>query len=204
MPEFYDDKYSENELFWGVRPSAMCYKVLQILPPGKTTRLLDIGCGEGRNSIFFARNGYSVEAFDLSSEGVRKTQEWAERLNIDVNVYQADLNQVQLREPYDVVFSTGTFQYVPKGLREELVGNYKSFTRTRGIHALTVPIVKPFIAAGPDADDKEHEWLSGEIFTLYADWRIEFCAEEIIDYQFDGATYQLAVNRIVAQKIFEP
>ena len=32
--------------------------------------MLDIGCGEGRNAIFFARNGYDVTAFDLEKDGV--------------------------------------------------------------------------------------------------------------------------------------
>lgn len=104
MPMLYDDMYSGKHFFWGVRPSAMYSRVFQLLPPDITTRSLDIGCGEGRNSIFFARFGYSVEAFDLSSEGVRKTREWADRLNITVDAYRTDLYQVQLRKPHDFVF----------------------------------------------------------------------------------------------------
>lgn len=39
------------------------------MPPITPLKLLVIGCGEGRNAVFFARNGYEVSAFDLSTKG---------------------------------------------------------------------------------------------------------------------------------------
>ena len=39
-------------------------------PPEQPLKLLDIGCGEGRNAVFFARNGYNVTAFDISEKGI--------------------------------------------------------------------------------------------------------------------------------------
>ena len=68
MPTVYDERYGSGGYYWGKQPSAMCYRVLQILPPDRSLKLLDIGCGEGRNAIFFARNGYQVTGFDLSME----------------------------------------------------------------------------------------------------------------------------------------
>lgn len=61
----YDKRYSQNNCYWGQKPSALCYEVFKHVPPEKPLSLLDIGCGEGRNTIFLARNGYSVSAFDL-------------------------------------------------------------------------------------------------------------------------------------------
>ena len=40
---------------------------------------LDLGCGLGRHSILFGKNGFNVECFDISSEAIAKTKEWAER-----------------------------------------------------------------------------------------------------------------------------
>ena len=42
------------------------------MPPTRPLKVLDIGCGEGKDAVFFARNGYDVTAFDLSKEGIEK------------------------------------------------------------------------------------------------------------------------------------
>ena len=200
MSMYYDEKYRSEGYYWGRQPTSLAHRVLQIEPPDGSLKLLDIGCGEGRDSVFFARNGYEVTAFDLSAEGVRKTREWIEKLNLSVEVFQADLNQYRLHDSYDVVFSSGTLQYVPADLREEVVANYKKFTHPGGIHAFTVPVAKPFIARDPDADDTEHDWLSGEILTHYHDWKIEFFIEEILDITSGATLKPFAVNRLVAMK----
>ena len=46
--------------------SALYAPFLAILPVGG--RILDAGCGSGRDSLYFIRNGYEVEAFDASAE----------------------------------------------------------------------------------------------------------------------------------------
>ena len=76
-------------------------------------RLLDIGCGEGRNAVFFARNGYDVTAFDLSPKGVEKTKALAEKAGVHINAFEADLLTYRLEESFDILFSTGVFHYVP-------------------------------------------------------------------------------------------
>jgi tellurite methyltransferase len=50
----YEDNYRKNEYFWRVTPSTMYLKVLELLPPERPLKLLDIGCGEGKYAVFFA------------------------------------------------------------------------------------------------------------------------------------------------------
>lgn len=45
-----------------------------MFPPDEPLKLLNIVCGEGRNAVFFARNGHLATAFDLSKVGVEKTK----------------------------------------------------------------------------------------------------------------------------------
>ena len=61
----YDEKYSDD-YYWCKRPSSSCFKVLKLKPPIEKLKLLVVGSGEGRNAVFFVRNGYNVTAFDLS------------------------------------------------------------------------------------------------------------------------------------------
>lgn len=199
MPTVYDEAYRGEGYYWGQRPSAMCYRVLELMPPDRPLRLLDIGCGEGRNAVFFARNGYYVTAFDLSPVGVEKTARMADEVGVALDLFTADLLDFRLEEPFDILFSTGTLHYIPPELRGKILGNYKQFTNPDGLHAFSVFVHKPFIPRPPDGEAMAHAWISGELFTHYHDWRIEFCTEEIFDCTSGGVPHQHAMNRILAR-----
>jgi len=153
----YDTKYDQETYYWGVRPCSMCFDVLKLLPPDRPLRLLDIGCGEGRHAVFFARNGYEVSAFDLSEKGVEKTRLLADRCRVQVKVFRADLNWFRLEEEYDILFSTGVLHHIPASNRQEIFENYKCMTRTGGLNAFSVFVTKPFIEPAPDVEPTAHK-----------------------------------------------
>jgi tellurite methyltransferase len=198
MSKFYDDKYGAEESYWGKQPSSIARILFQRFLPEEDQKLLDVGCGEGRDSIFFARNGYLVTGFDFSAEGVKKSLAWADDLRLSIDFFQADINEYRLQDYYDVVFSSGALHYIPQGLREAVLSNYKRFTTPGGLHAHTVPIHKPFLAKDPQADDLEQTWRSGEILTYYHDWKVEFFAEQILDDI--KSEYKFPVNRLIARE----
>ena len=70
----YEDAYLQENYYWGLQPSQMCYEILQEKPPITPLKLLDVGCGEGKDAVFFARNGYLVTAFDIADAGIEKTK----------------------------------------------------------------------------------------------------------------------------------
>ena len=201
MENPYDYRYDQEEYYWGLRPSSMCLRLLQLVPTEKPLRLLDIGCGEGRNAVFFARNGYEVTAFDLSPKGVEKTKALAAKVGVTVTVFEADLLKYRLREPFDILFSTGVFHYIPESLRTEMMKNYMEYTAPSGINVFSVFVDKPFIPKAPDAESKANHWKSGELFTYYHEWQIEYCTEEIFDCNSSGVPHKHAVNRIIAKKL---
>jgi cyclopropane fatty-acyl-phospholipid synthase-like methyltransferase len=45
-----------NRDVWGTEASELAHQVSALLPPG--ARVLDLGCGEGRDSVFFAQRGF--------------------------------------------------------------------------------------------------------------------------------------------------
>jgi SAM-dependent methyltransferase len=100
MRNAYDERYEQPGYYWGKAPSQMCYRLLQLLPPDRPLRLIDIGCGEGRNAVFFARNGYRVTAFDASPRGVEKTKQLAADAGVTINAFVADINVFRLTEPF--------------------------------------------------------------------------------------------------------
>ena len=201
MKNPYDERYDQQSYYWGLRPSPICFEVLKILPPEKPLKLLDIGCGEGRNAVFFARNGYDVTAFDMSEKGLEKTKMLASKSSVKIEVFNANIKEFRLSENFDILFSIGVLHYIPKELRSEIFGNYKNYTNIGGLNVFSVFVHKPFIETAPDAEATAHNWLSGEVFTYYHDWKIEHCTEDIFDCMSSGKPHKHAVNRIIARKI---
>lgn len=198
MSKFYDERYAGKDLYWGRQPSSIARILFAKFPPPSEQKLLDVGCGEGRDSVFFGHNGFRVTGFDASAEGVKKSQAMAVEQGLDIEFFQADINEYRLDEAYDVILASGALHYVRPSLRKEVISNYKQFTTPGGLHAFTVPIDKPFLQKDPEADPLEHYWRSGEILTLYHDWKVELFTEEILDDIHSA--FKFPVNRLIARE----
>lgn len=196
----YEEEYKTQEYYWGIVPSKMCLRVLELMPPTTRLKLLDIGCGEGKDAVFFARNGYDVTAFDISDAGIEKTKRLADNAGVQVTVFKADILDFRLDTNFDILFSSGVLHYVKPQLREELFSNYKQFTNANGLHIFNVFVNKPFIDPPPEKEPTACKWISGELFTHYHDWLIQECSEVIFDCDSSGIPHQHAMNKVIAQK----
>ena len=70
----WDARYSGSELVWGAEPNRFVAAELAGLPPG---RALDLACGEGRNAIWLAANGWTVVGTDFSAAAVDRAAQLA-------------------------------------------------------------------------------------------------------------------------------
>lgn len=198
----YDQRYASQEYYWGRKPSAICDRIIEIMRPSPDFRpkLLDLGCGEGRNAIYFAKHGFEVVGLDLSLPGLEKTRRYAEEVGVQVETIHADIVTYELEDIYDVIFSTGTLQYLPPEVRDQRFQNYKEHTSLEGINVLSVFVRKPFIPTAPDAEETAFPYKSGELMGYYWDWEILYCTEEIFDCMSSGIPHKHAVNRIIARR----
>jgi ubiquinone/menaquinone biosynthesis C-methylase UbiE len=77
-----------------------------VIKPGD--KLLDVGCGFGRNSNWLAGKGVNVTAVNISDEEIKDAREKAEKLGVNVNYLYA--NAIELPFPdnsFDVVLDLG-------------------------------------------------------------------------------------------------
>ncbi len=197
----YNERYAGEAYYWSTSPSAICFDILKHMPPTKHRRVLDVGCGEGRNAVFLARNGYDVHAFDISDTGIEKTMSLAAAAGVTVHAFTADIGEYRLDQDFDILFSTGVLHCLAPGVRDEVFDNYKAHTSNGGLNVFSVFVRKPFIPRAPDADPNAHEWRSGELLSKYHDWRIEWSVEEIFDCMSSGVPHQHCVSRMIARKV---
>ena len=64
-------------------------------PPAK---ILDLGCGVGRHTIYFASLGYDVSAMDLSEEGVKSTKEWLKNEGLTAKVELGRMTELNYKD----------------------------------------------------------------------------------------------------------
>lgn len=77
------------------------------LPPGG--RILDAGCGTGRDLRFFNRSGFLAEGFDASDEMVTMARQQS-----GCKVWQADMMLMSLpKENYDGIWAHGLLSHLP-------------------------------------------------------------------------------------------
>ena len=66
----FDKFYDKDDLSFGSEPSPELKELVSTLDPGG--QVLDLGAGDGRNSLYLARNGLNVTAIDNSLVGLKK------------------------------------------------------------------------------------------------------------------------------------
>lgn len=111
------------------------------LTPGKA---FDIGVGQGRNSLYLARNGWDVTGVDISDAGVEIARKQAEKNNLKFTGVVADFTQYDLgTERWDLILGiymgsliTGHAKRIAAALRPGghlVVENYHADLNRKGI-----------------------------------------------------------------------
>lgn len=79
----------------GAAPSALDPSpfVVESVRQRKPGTALDIGSGNGRNSLYLAQRGWTVTAVDLSRVGLDQTRLTAEHLGVQVRTVAGDINR---------------------------------------------------------------------------------------------------------------
>jgi SAM-dependent methyltransferase len=82
----WDERYSGDELVWTSTPNQFLVAEAIGLRPG---RAVDLACGEGRNSIWLAEQGWEVTGVDFSPVGLSKAKRFAEMWGMKVTWIEA-------------------------------------------------------------------------------------------------------------------
>ena len=99
--EQWNKRYADKELVWTADANRLVVAEAASLQPG---RALDLGCGEGRNAVWLAEQGWQVTAVDFSEVGLDKARRLAANRNVQVSWVLADVMDYRPQPPpYDLV-----------------------------------------------------------------------------------------------------
>lgn len=89
----WNRRFSEAGYLFGTEPNVWLREHAELWVAGQ--RVLCVADGEGRNSVWLALRGLTVDAFDVSPVGVRKARDFARITGVKVNFAVADVATLQ-------------------------------------------------------------------------------------------------------------
>ncbi|CQR73520.1 Tellurite methyltransferase [Sporomusa ovata DSM 2662] len=101
-------------------------------------KVLEFGCGNGRNAIFFAQQGCTVDAIDISNVSIEWGKELALKYKANINftcksVYDLDL----AINTYDIIYDSGCLHHITPHRRIGYINLIKKALKPGGYFGLT-------------------------------------------------------------------
>ncbi|WP_419393989.1 class I SAM-dependent methyltransferase [Cytobacillus praedii] len=101
-------------------------------------KVLELGCGPGRNDIYLANKGCSIDAVDLSIESIKWAKERAMESNVKVNFIHSNIFELDMEDgSYDLVYDSGCFHHIAPHRRMSYINLVKKALKPNGFFAMT-------------------------------------------------------------------
>ncbi len=114
----YHQKYAEVE--WITKPTLFAEQIITRLPQKGT--LLDLGAGQGQNSRFFARHGYTVTSTDFVDVALETSKRLAEQEHLEMQFKNVNLSRPLPFEDkqFDIVYAHLSLHYFDDPMTQRL------------------------------------------------------------------------------------
>lgn len=129
--------YKQKIFYWGLKPYPLLFKYIKKILPGNA---LDIGTGEGRNSIFLASHGFKIDAIDNEKEGMNKLKKYIKEKNIK-NITPKLINITDFKfknNKYTLVTAIHVLDFLKLSEIEKLIKKIKKSVKKEGYIILAV------------------------------------------------------------------
>ncbi len=101
--------------------------------PTTAGSVLDLGCGQGRDALMFAQQGYHVLGVDVAPTGIAQMLDQAKAENLDVRGVAADIRNFQTKESFDIIIIDRTLHMISDEFeRLQALANATSFLKPVG------------------------------------------------------------------------
>ena len=112
----WDEKFSQNEYFYGTKPNEFLVSASEYIPSGRVLCLAD---GEGCSSIYLAEKGFAVTAVDSSFVGLEKAVALAKQKKVKIETVHADPADFNI-EPDSWEGIVSIFTHFPKNIQKRI------------------------------------------------------------------------------------
>ncbi|HYF83483.1 MAG TPA: class I SAM-dependent methyltransferase [Clostridia bacterium] len=102
------------------------------------SKVLDIGCGNGRNSIYLAKHGFEVDGIDFSSTSIEWANQKANENSVSVKfINQSFFDFEASCNSYDFIYDSGCLHHVKPHRRNQYIKRIVDLLKPEGYFGLT-------------------------------------------------------------------
>ena len=106
---YWEEIYSKKD-FFGTGPTKLAILGNEIIKKNKYKKILEIGCGQGRDALHLSHLGVNVDAFDKSHNAIKFVQDIINEQKIqNLHVFQHDVTN-------DLPFEKNSFDFIYSNL----------------------------------------------------------------------------------------
>lgn len=149
----------------------------------RNIKVLDIGAGYGKDSLFLAKKGFNVSAVDSSAYFIHKINQLAKIHSVKINTLIADAITYPF-ENHDIIICNNVLHFLKNNKIRELINKMKKRTNPEGLN-----VVSFFLEKNTELDNLK---------SLYNDWQIPHYKK---DSYFDFAQKKKIFIELIARKI---
>ena len=92
MSEFWNKVYKSDSSFFGEKPSNFALLCFNYMKANNSKKVLELGAGHGRDTLFFASSGIEVDALDYSASAVEILDKIAKEKRLPIKTQIFDVN----------------------------------------------------------------------------------------------------------------
>ena len=125
---FWNQLYKKEVVPWSNAPANLLKSLIEYLPTD--AKILDLGCGRGRNSFFLDQHGYKVLGLDISETAIQQAKDKKSKCEFKV----FDLMHEEWPKDFDAVIDFGFYHFLPETYRKNYMQKLYTSLKPNGIY----------------------------------------------------------------------
>ena len=200
----YNEIYQKNNAVWGDDPNPLLKMIFDRVDIPAS--FLDLGCGQGRDSIFMLKNGFNVISVDESYEGVDKILEIVKNNQLfkdRINLFCLDVKDFDIKKnEFSIINVYNLFHFMKK---EDVLLIIEKIRK--GLISGGYIVLSGFLKTNSVSQKKQNDkgfFQEGELKKLFFDFDMIFYEEKVIDdpgHSVCPNPHQHYIVKMVTQKL---